>query len=338
VQTVDLLVRGSGVEHLGQEVFDFGVVDSWSLRVDEVLFVSSVPSMQFQEPSRPYEFPPVEVGDVVIVGVGTSPNQVHSHRITSADGEVVVAATFLPLHLLNGHQSPWVLKFAAAVEEDDSVEFLHDARDLWDEQLAATVAELPAPMSDLEVIVAWVAEHDAVRAGEPPGAVISAHEPATSVGDRTRDMWYALPARERPLDVELTPPEVRETLVEVPILVDIEAAPQREDRFLVVKSDSGIVHAAVLAAGNHPATVLASPGDDWDIVVTDSPVGGADELLTSVSSAVWEGLRDGERLLIVYDGTPAGAAAFRPVNHDEVTALLAQWADDDLEEAARNTP
>jgi hypothetical protein len=180
VQTVDLLVRGSGVEHLGQEVFDFGVVDSWSLRVDEVLFVSSVPSMQFQEPSRPYEFPPVEVGDVVIVGVGTSPNQVHSHRITSADGEVVVAATFLPLHLLNGHQSPWVLKFAAAVEEDDSVEFLHDARDLWDEQLAATVAELPAPMSDLEVIVAWVAEHDAVRAGERRGPIIRAYRSATS--------------------------------------------------------------------------------------------------------------------------------------------------------------
>jgi hypothetical protein len=129
---------------------------------------------------------------------------------------------------------------------------------------------------------------------------------------------------------------VLETLVRVPILVDTEAAPQREDRFLVIKSDSGIVYAAVLTAGNGAPTVLAAPGDDWDIVVTDSVVGGADEVLTRVPAESWESLRDDERLLIVYDGTSPATA--RPISGDEAAALLDQWADDDRQQTTSSSP
>jgi hypothetical protein len=298
--------------------------------------VSSVPALQFVEPDRPYVFPPVGVGDVLIVGVGVSSTDDQWHRLTGLEGEVAVGATYMPLHLTNGLETPWVLEFAAGVDEDGHLEFHHDVGELWADQLAATVAELPAPMSDLEVIVAWVAEHDAVRAGERRGPITRAYRSATSMTRPAWDAWYELPARDRPLDVQLTPPEVLETLASVPILVDTEAAPQREDRFIVIKSDSGIVYAAVLTAGNGAVTVLAAPDDDWDIVVTDSVVGGADEVLTQVPAEVWESLRDDERLLIVYDGTSPATA--RPISGDEAAALLDQWADDDSQQTTSSSP
>jgi hypothetical protein len=56
----------------------------------------------------------------------------------------------------------------------------------------------PRAMSDLEVIVGWVAEHHAEWAGKGHGPITRAYRLATAIGNPARDDWYELPVRERP--------------------------------------------------------------------------------------------------------------------------------------------
>jgi len=327
VAVTDLLVEVDQVTSLGAEEFDFGVVESWSLRVVDVLQSAEVASAQEQEPDVPYILPKIGPGDEVIVGATRSSMAARQdHGFKSVSNKAIVSATYFPPHRINGHKSGWVLNYVATVDGDGAWTFHNSTSgEVWRSQLSVLSDRLAA-MSETELMVSWSKEADAERRGEKSGPI---NQALATLGQRDPSQeWFALPADERPLDVELTPPEIVATLRSIDILVDIESAPQLDDRFLVIKTDSGIVHATVLTAGNHALNVLASPGDEWRIVVTDNPVNGRDELIATVAIDDWERAAASDDVVLVrYDAEKEGAAAV--IDREGARALIDQWTTSD---------
>lgn len=280
----DLLVRGANVEALAAAEFDFGVVDSWAIDVIEVIHTGQVAATQWQEPEVEYVIPAVTPGENLVVGAMRASDDTQAHQFDEVGSNVVVGATYFPPHRRNWDESGWFVSFVATVGADGTVTFHHSASEnLWRSQLTDLRDVYNSSMSDIDLLVAWIAEEDAIRQGAAGGPISTAF---ASLGSRDPWAdWYNLPPEERPLDPELTPPDVLASLTTVNLLVDIETAPEPDERFFVVKADSGIVHSAVLTAGNHAVEVLTAPGDSWRVVATDNPVRGQDELLVNVSDA-----------------------------------------------------
>jgi hypothetical protein len=323
IAETDLLVEVDEIRSLGTEEFDFGAVESWSMRVVDVLHAAEVGSKE-QESDTP---PSIGPGDEFVVGSarpGIRDPQVHEFGEVS--GRAIISARYVPPHLIRGHKSVWVINYLATVDAQGGWTF-HNliSGGVWRIQLSELSDRFPA-LSDSELIRAWTMEADAERRGEEAGPITLALRDLSQ-----RDLysdWFGLPEDERPLDPELTPPEILSALKSVEILVDIESAPQDEDRFLVIKTDSGIVHAVSLAAGNHALEVLAQLGDDWRVVVTDKPVRGSDVLVAGITASEWESAAaSGDILLIRYDESEMGTAEI--VSGESARDIVRQWTDDD---------
>jgi hypothetical protein len=267
--------------------------------------------------------------------VATVDAGVGERLVAEAAGELLVGLGYTPPDKKSFPSSGWGLSFVAREADDGSLKILVPPRgDMWTERIAELHRGYGETLSPAELLANWIAEGDAERQGHEPGPITEAFAAvwrAAFERPSRHEQWYALPPERRPLDIELTPPEVLDDLATVRLLIDIERSHQEHDRFLVIKSDSGIVYAASLGAGNHPADVLTASGDQWRLVVTDDPVDGDDATVAVITADEWNEalVADGSWLLLTYDGD---VAATEILDSADGTQLLAEWAEADRQE------
>ena len=201
------------------------------------------------------------------------------------------------------------------VEDDAGSHFLGDlaAEQDYDGYLLRLVAalegtEVDAPTTlpegvsrELEVAVAFAKEQTEINyyvayggdteRGPMLTAYLAAEEAAHD--DAAAAAWWAMPVEKRPLDPELTPPEVLAGLVQVQILVRVDEAARLEGVVSVIRTPLGVSHAAELSVGSFSASILVPPGEPWEIVISRDPymgegtvVGTVDALETTEGDAV----------------------------------------------------
>ena len=100
-----------------------------------------------------------------------------------------------------------------------------------------------------------------MRAGRPAGDVQRTFE-SVARGPSADEVWYASDPSDRPLDAELTPRAVLETLTPIPLVVHQEAGTAYSS--LQILSPTGIV-LDVAPGVSGPTSVLTRPDDVWTI-------------------------------------------------------------------------
>jgi hypothetical protein len=186
-------------------------------------------------------------------------------------------------------------------------------------------------------MAAWAAEKwfyaDSGERGPMTEAFIGERDPQPSALER----WQALDPKVRVLDPELTPPEILDTLVEIPGLIRVPNAAAGSGRMIVIRTDLGVIHAAYLNPPGYPAHFLAPPDSTWEVLIAD--IDGADEVLVArITPEVWMTAVDGDRILIILstetvtnpapigqDDDPAGMVSV--VDRADVPAILESFAE-----------
>lgn len=174
----------------------------------------------------------------------------------------------------------WGVVSIAMLQPDGAIGFVGDREGRLASDLTVAGAGTAATLQGTEQLTAWLVEKDVIRGGGPEGPMQAAFNAAQP--DPGRDAWFSMDPSARPLDPELTPPEVLATLVETPIMIFVSNGANAGGRYLAILTDSGVAHVAELSGGSHPATVFTNPGEQWRVVVTDRPdqLGRGRELAT----------------------------------------------------------
>ena len=222
----------------------------------------------------------------------------------SEAGQIVVLAHYID-SAREGQDYPaeWVGTVVAELGEDGNLSFGPS----MDGLLSGAIPALRSAVrvhgvkhaNDLETLVGWVEELTALRSpGEgfqevsaetgPHSAawreIVSASRPSLD------QMWRNGDPAIRALDPEVTPEDVFEQLVELPLLVDIspEAAAVLEGYDVVIRTPTGVTHLAELATGDHPGQFFAMPLETVEVVITDDFFSGGGVTVAALEFADWE--------------------------------------------------
>ncbi|NND01687.1 MAG: hypothetical protein HKN91_02775 [Acidimicrobiia bacterium] len=309
----------------------------WTVTVREVLFEASELSGQWQSPDKPLLPVQVEPGDDLEVMDNTRPGVESRFALTDEDSDrIVLALTYIDPDRSHGRSSPWSIAVVAAVAEDGSLAFLH--RVVGDQQsidFKAVHRVVDGPPG-VALLTDWAVERDEMRRGGRAGPISHALAQVFAGPDATSE-WLAIDSYERPLDPDLTPPAVLRELEEVRVIVSLAPAVEAADGFLVVRSESGVMHAARLGAGNHPASFLAKPGERWDIYLTsDLSNRAANRLAGHIAWSSVESRNSGDRMMIAIDGAHGMSIDHFTVSSSrltsaEVSTMLSSWAQAEAE-------
>jgi len=151
------------------------------------------------------------------------------------------------------------------------------------DEFASGVGSMPIQVgfqggsSELRVMTAWVEELAQQLESDIRGDDIGDLGPLTQsffgyvAAEDRWDSWYEASPTRRALGYGVTPPEVLATLNEYHILIDIPASEYAENLMVLVRTPQGVPHVAMLTAGPHPALVLTSVDDPFEIVISDDP-------------------------------------------------------------------
>ncbi|HEX9994830.1 MAG TPA: hypothetical protein VGB14_18025 [Acidimicrobiales bacterium] len=219
------------------------------------------------------------------------------------------------------YRTPWGVVVAFTVDPDGAVHALGPSGATIDEQLGR-IADGGATV---DTVVDWVGEADARRADpSAPAPLHAAYGSAASAPEARAagDDWYQLPATVRPLDPELTPPEVLDGLDLRAVLIDVADPGRFDGELLVIRTPLGVADVSELAAGTHPTSVLVPPTGRWDVVVTDED-GGAETPIGTVPPTVWRSL---DATVVSVTPGPVPGLRVSPVTSAAYDRLLAGLA------------
>jgi hypothetical protein len=272
----------------------------WEATIEELLFVVDWEAAPNANPARELDLPPLRVGDRVRLREDLGPGA-DEFDFALPKGRVLVSGSWWSAFHQPG-EAPWFgINAIATVAEDGSLTFLHRRfAERLNEDLVRARAETDWPDTDAELMAAWAAEKWFYADTNSRGPITEAF-----LGERTQpsflERWQALDPKVRMLDPELTPPEILETLVAIPVLIQVPEAAAGSGRMIVIRTDLGVIHASYLNPPGYPAHFLAPPDSTWEILIAD--IDGADEVLVArITPDVWMTAVDGDRLLITLSG------------------------------------
>lgn len=271
----------------------------WEATIEELLFVVDWEAAPHANPSRELDLPPLGVGDRVRLREDLGPGA-DEFDFALPKGRVLVSASWWPFH--EPGEEPWFgINAVAVVAEDGSLTFLHRRfGERLNDDLVRARAVTDWQGTDSELMAAWAAEKWFYADSGDRGPITEAF-----IGETTQpsflERWQAMDPKVRMLDPELTPPEILETLVAVPGLIQVPEAAAGSGRMIVIRTDLGVIHASYLNPPGYPAHFLAPPDSTWEILIAD--IDGTDEVLVArITPEVWMTAVDGDRLLIILSG------------------------------------
>ncbi|NQV05807.1 hypothetical protein HQ535_04595 [bacterium] len=207
--------------------------------------------------------------------------------------------------------SPWKAEITAVVTPW-GLDFLGGGADYGDfDTVAADLAEWAVGESErydasaqFDALISWFEEF-LTYPRYPYGPTTAAYRSRWLPADRT-EAWLAIPVEQRGLDLESTPEEILGTLDWRTVLIEVD--PQAVG-YVVIQTDLGISHAADLAIGEHPATVLTPTETIWEVEVrSQHHIKGVTVATIDIGA-----LGEGESVLIVIDASDVEVAlAARP--------------------------
>lgn len=165
-----------------------------------------------------------------------------------------------------GDVSYWV-NAIAVVDSEGGLRFRGPEGAALNAELDA-ISELLAEKNQLTMLESWLAE---IASGSR-GPVSSAVQRLDTESEPNAD-WYAIDPADRPLDPELSPPEVRERLREVSVLVEAPLADPANETFLIIRSRSGIGYAGLLG-GAMTGGAMIEPDSELSLSIESQPSGG----------------------------------------------------------------
>jgi hypothetical protein len=278
---------------LGVETGDFAATRLWEGTIEELLFVVDWEAAPHADPDRGLDLPPLQVGDRLMLGEHRSLYTDDDFDFDLPEGRLLVSAFWFG--------GSFGINAIAAVDDDGSLTFLHRrfAEKLnGDLVRAREVTDWQG--TDAELMAAWAAEQWLYADSGDRGPITQAFIGET-VQPSLLERWLALDPKLRMLDPELTPPEILETLVAIPGLVQVPEVATGSGRMIVIRTDLGVIHASHLIPPGYPAHFLAPPDSTWEVVITD--IDGTNEVLVArITPEVWMTVVDGYRLMITLSG------------------------------------
>ncbi len=140
--------------------------------------------------------------------------------------------------------------------------------------------------------------------------------------------WRDADPSVRPLDPELTPPDVFATLSETPVMIIVEGDVERAAGYLAILTDLGVAHIADLTGGSHPAPAFTDPQDTWRIVLTGDPARLTDGRVVATLDSSARANAGGVVITVTVGNTLASdAVAVSPVGAGEFDAVVQSWLD-----------
>lgn len=337
-----LVAYVSGATEVRSEVLANGDAIRHYVRVtvDELLFVVDRDAAPEARAWRleDLDLPPIEIGDHLTLRETYLTQSQEGFDFELPSGQLFVSLNYAQSIQEEDGDPVFGVSLAATVSPDGSLHFLHRRfGSSLDQQLTEFLSHLDWEKSPAELIAAWTAETwhnvDTDVRGPIQQAFVDSLPPRPTHLDR----WNATDPRHRSLDAESTPPEVLEGLVETLALVDLVGDARPSDRFLYIRTDLGIVHAAHIPAGSHPTTFLAPPGATLEVYIAFDEPGDNETLVARIPSEEWMSVRDRARILIRLDDEqiltptaiteaddPFGIVSI--VDSEEAAAILMGWA------------
>jgi hypothetical protein len=273
----DVVVTASAVAPSEGWVSDGLEYRGWSIAVQDVVYQANVPTTAWHESPEDDSMPPVRAEDLTLalepLGYPSEQRSSSVAELPSA-GEYVVGLSWWDTSVFTNRPTPWTISFVGTVT-GDSVQFQEMDNDRWQAQIDDVRSRVPATASasDIDLLEMWLAELDAWRSSDVEGAIMAADAHASTPENVALEAWQAADPASRALDPELTPPQVFETLSERQLFVVVDEDAERTDRFLIVRTKTGVAHVARLSGGTHPAPTFTLDGESWEFWISTDPVG-----------------------------------------------------------------
>jgi hypothetical protein len=318
----------SGATELRREVLADGdaVRRYLQVTVDEVLFVLDQEGAPNAEPWRVIDVPPVEVGDHLILRETYLTHSQEGFDYDLPPGPLLVSLGFTEI-AQDPESDPWFgIKLAATVSPDGSLEFLHRRYGpSLDEHLAQLEAQLGWQGTSAELIAAWTAESWLNADTDVVGPISQAFRDSFPQPPTALEIWNATDPRQRSIDPEYTPAEIFEGLVPTAVLVDLVGEARPPDRYLFVRTALGVIHAAHIPAGSHPATFFFPPGSTWEVYIAFDENGVTETLVARIRPEEWTTATNGSHVLIRLD--EATISTPTPIDGDDDPSGLVSIVD-----------
>jgi hypothetical protein len=251
---------------------------------------------------RDLDLPDLQIGSTLTLRQTYSPLSEEGFDYELPEGPLLLSASYLAFWQDPGGDPIFAISLAASVSPDGSLEFLHrDYAAAHGEQWDRLVSHLDWQGSEAELVAAWAAEAWANADTDVRGPILTAFIDSIPRPPTDLERWNATDPRQRSIMPGVAPPEVLEGLIEIRALVDLVGEARPADRYLYVRTDLGIIHAAHIPGGSHQAIFLAPPGSTWGVYIATDELGYDETLIARIRPEEWSTATDGARLLIRID-------------------------------------
>jgi hypothetical protein len=324
-----LVALVSGATELRREVLADGdaVRRYLQVTVDEVLLVVDREGAPNAASWRTIDFPPVVgVGDHLILRETYLTHSQEGFDYDLPPGPLLVSLVYAAQIQEPGNDPVFGVTFAATVSPDGSLTNLHRRYGpSLDEQLTRFESYLDWQGTSAELITAWTAETWLNVDTDVVGPISQAFKDSVPRPPTALEIWNATDPRNRSLIPGDVPPEIREGLIEIEALVDLVGEARPSDRHLIIRTNLGIIHAAQIPAGSHPATFLAPPGSTWEVYIAFDENGMTETLVARIRPEEWTTATNGSHVLIRLD--EATISTPTPIDGDDDPSGLVSIVD-----------
>ena len=304
----DAVVVGSIVDVGDRPIIDGEGIGAFTFTFDvsEVLFIADQWSGVGH--GLPPESMDLSVGHVAMYET-YGEHAVSTSKARQAPLGTRLVVTLIYRSLDSNEPATWSAEQVAMLDDEGGLTFLGGKGEQKTRQLADVADE--AGMTQVEALVGWVEEKSkAWTAGfaEPTGPVTDAFERV--VADRRHSAenaaWHDRAPGNRYVDPEYAPAEVVATMSEGTVFIEVDASARVAGTFLVLVSDTGVVHRAALEAGSHPAPIFLTTQDEEITVYVE----GGDEFPErfELGRFVPTRLGEGSTPVITLSATPTAEA------------------------------
>lgn len=300
LRRTDVVISAAGVRATQDWVTDDLRYEAWALTIADVIFVSDVPQSAWHYPDEeavalPKLVPGMEIAALESLGTAAANRQsvVADLNESAARGRIsvdryIVGLTWWDAARFPDRPAEWSVSFIGRIDKT-AVAFAGRDSSLWKSDMdgVRNSGAIVSESSDVDLLVAWLTEVVESRATGSEGPIESAHYAALA-SPSFRQRWDATDPKDRPLDPELTPPDVLSELREMPLFVHVEESARRSDRYVIVRTASGVAHVAHLSGGTHPAPTFTAPGDAWEVWIASDAAGSDAWRIATIPSALVE--------------------------------------------------
>lgn len=271
-----------------------------------MLFLAQVSNRYLvDDRAAPPPEPPLNLAALEFVGVGDE--RVASRALAVPEEGLLLFINYRHQSIFPELPTPWSVDMVASVGADGATFAVCGELGLmFDQQMEMLAERLDVTGEDeVGILVAWLKELDAVRAGSDVGPISEAYVAAWEDLIVTEDeQWRALPPDQRSFSPSDVPEEVAADLVEVPVYVQVVDPSSMVGTALQTRNSvgSGDIRSLELGSGHLPTFAL--PDDAFSVVaLAGSGVNwGFAEVVVEVPGDEWDQISVGIFIVAKPDG------------------------------------